>query len=78
MDCEFLTAGPWTTVPTLQPATVATANTAWTALTFLWPSTQFPLSPSIMVSAHPGIVIAVFFDGHGEKIANDTVYPSSQ
>jgi hypothetical protein len=57
---------------------VATANTAWTALTFVWPSTQFPLSPNIMVSAHPGIVVAVFFDGHGEKIANDTVYPSSQ
>jgi len=77
-NVTFPTAGPWTTVPTVQPATVATAATAWTALTFQWPSAPVPLSPSIMVSAHPGIVIAVFFDGHGEKIANDTVYPSSQ
>ena len=30
----------------------------------------------IMVSAHPGKVIAVFFDGHAEKIPNDTIYPT--
>ena len=34
-----------------------------------------PISPNILVSNHPGKVIVVFFDGHGEKVANETVYP---
>jgi len=28
-----------------------------------------------MVSCHPAKVIVVFFDGHGEKVPNDTLYP---
>ncbi len=57
----------------------------WGSLTFQWPTAPLPptagalvpvpISPKIMVSAHPGIVVVVFFDGHGEKVPNDTVYP---
>jgi hypothetical protein len=32
-------------------------------------------SPGIMVSNHPGKVIVIFFDGHGDRIPNDTLYP---
>ncbi len=47
------------------------------------PPPTWPISPSIkvlnslgiMVSNHPGKVIVVFFDGHGDKVANETVYP---
>jgi len=28
-----------------------------------------------MVSNHPGKTIVTFFDGHGEKVNNDTTYP---
>ena len=33
------------------------------------------ISPTIMVSNHPGKVIVVFFDGHGDKVNTDTMYP---
>ena len=58
---------------------------AWTDLTFPWPTastavlppppTPVPITPNIMVSNHPGKVMAVFFDGHGERVPNDTIYP---
>jgi prepilin-type N-terminal cleavage/methylation domain-containing protein/prepilin-type processing-associated H-X9-DG protein len=46
-----------------------------------WPPTstsappQWPISPYFMVSSHPGKVVVVFFDGHGENVPNDTMYP---
>jgi len=76
---NYATAGKWTDAP---PAVAFLAD--WNSLTFHWPiptdkpAPPVPISPNIMVSAHPGKVIAVFFDGHAEKIPNDTGYPSSQ
>ena len=66
-NATYPTAGPWTIV--------APSATAWPALAFQWPTTQTMLSPGIMVSAHPGKVIAVFFDGHGDKVNSNTNYP---
>jgi len=73
---SYPTAGKWT----------STGATAWTDLTFQWPAAPLPpatkplvpvpISPNMMVSTHPGKVIAVFFDGHGEKIPSDTVFPT--
>ena len=42
-----------------------------------WPTAPMPaaISPNMMVSAHPGIVCVVFFDGNGQKVNNDAVYP---
>ena len=65
------TAGPWTTTGT-------TTAPAWSQLTFVGPTmltAQTPVTPGILNCAHPGKVIAVFFDGHGEILANDTMYP---
>ena len=47
----------------------------WQALTFVWPNPAAAISPNIMVSNHPSKVIVTFFDGHSEKVENDTVYP---
>jgi prepilin-type N-terminal cleavage/methylation domain-containing protein/prepilin-type processing-associated H-X9-DG protein len=61
----------------------------WTSahpyLTFHWPTAQTVLSQNatptgtpwtgILVSNHPGKVVVVFFDGHGEKVVNSTFYP---
>jgi len=50
----------------------------WTTLTFHWPTPQdspvppnppWPISPNILASAHPGKVIVVFFDGHGQRFS---------
>ncbi len=76
----YPTSGPWTT--TL--ASAGSAAAACSALAFHWPvqygTTQpvnppWPISPNIMVSAHPGKVIVAFFDGHCEKVNNDATYP---
>jgi len=74
---NLATAGKWTDVPpTIDPLAV------WNSLTFHWPIASdspvppVPISPNIMVSTHPAKVIAVFFDGHAEKIASDTVFPT--
>ncbi len=61
-------AGKWTSI-------------LWTDLAFHWPpqppaaGTPQAISPGIMVSNHPGKVIVVFFDGHGDKVNNDAMYP---
>jgi prepilin-type N-terminal cleavage/methylation domain-containing protein len=69
-------SGQWTTL-----------NWSWSCLAFEWPvggttmsplpppPTPVPITPYMMVSNHPGTVVVVFFDGHGDKIPNDTVYP---
>jgi len=78
---NYATAGPWATTAT----SVGSSAAAWNALAFPWPTasaaqtppapTPTTISPYIMVSAHPGKVIATFFDGHSDKVNNDTVYP---
>ncbi len=61
-----------------------TAQAAWTTLTFPWPEgtatkapTPVTVSPGILVSNHPGIVVVIFFDGHGDKLSTDSavLYP---
>ncbi len=64
-------AGPWTKTGT-------TTAPAWSQLTFVGPTpltAQAPVTPGILNCAHPGRVIAVFFDGSGQILANDTMYP---
>jgi hypothetical protein len=47
------------------------------ALTFTWPtySSSNPgqplITPTILFSHHPAIVVLYFFDGHGEKVRDD-------
>ncbi len=48
-------AGPW-------------SNMTWAGLTFQWPATAAPVS-TYLASNHPGKVIAIFCDSHGEKVA---------
>ena len=75
-DANGMMAGRWTdTVQTVWPTPPA-AGFPSTTLAFQWPTAPVAISPNIMVSAHPGKVIAVFFDGHAEKIPNETVYPT--
>jgi prepilin-type N-terminal cleavage/methylation domain-containing protein/prepilin-type processing-associated H-X9-DG protein len=81
------TAGKWTDVtPTLTPSAAWNSLTfPWTPVppnsappappTLPAPPKQVTISPYMMVSAHPGKVVVVFFDGHGEKVANDALYP---
>ena len=81
-------AGHWTcqvwntstSLPAFPPAPPPPPSSSY--LTFHWPPATAPMAisptpilPGIMVSSHPGKVIAAFFDGHGEKINNDAVYP---
>ncbi len=74
------TAVNW--ISTVTPAT-AWSTTSNAGITFIWPAqattgapgASVAISPYILVSNHPGKVIVVFFDGHGEKVANETVYP---
>jgi prepilin-type processing-associated H-X9-DG protein len=40
-----------------------------------WPLPPWPITPYVLVSAHPGKVIVVFFDGHCESVPNETMYP---
>ena len=71
---NFTTAGKWTDAPT-----TVTAFACWNSLAFHWPTSSekpVPISPGIVTSAHPGTVIAVFFDGHADKIPSETVYPT--
>jgi len=63
----YLTAGKWTDV--------TPAATAWNSLTFAWPAAAVTISPNIMVSNHPNKVVVTFFDGHGEKVNVDAMYP---
>ena len=72
-------SGPWTMTSTVTAAVPAGA----TALSFHWPVqygtfqpvTPELISPKMMISAHPGKVVVVFFDGHDDSIANDSTYP---
>ena len=43
------------------------------ALTFTWPANgnTSPITPTVLTSTHPGIVVLYFFDGHGDKIRAD-------
>jgi prepilin-type N-terminal cleavage/methylation domain-containing protein/prepilin-type processing-associated H-X9-DG protein len=80
-------AGPWTTlsITATSPPLIPPASTP---LTFHWPvqygTTQqpspplpvpVPVSPNLMVSSHPGKVIVVYFDGHGEGLSTDATFP---
>jgi prepilin-type N-terminal cleavage/methylation domain-containing protein len=55
----------------------------WTSLAFPWSPTQTPISTAIMCSSHspptangPGAVVVVtYFDGHGQKVPSETLYP---
>ncbi len=73
------TTGPWTTVST----TAASAPAGATQLTFHWPvqnntvGAAIAISPGMMVSNHPGVVIVTFFDGHTQAVKNETTYPST-
>ena len=75
-DINGFMAGRWTDTPQTTCPLPPPAGFPWTTLTFQWPTagpTQpapapVPISPNIMVSMHPNIVIATFFDGHGQKI----------
>ncbi|MGA2069407.1 MAG: DUF1559 domain-containing protein [Thermoguttaceae bacterium] len=63
-------APAWTDATTTDP----NGNTnAGGALTFTWPANGQtpPITPTVLGSKHPGIVIVQFFDGHGEKVRDD-------
>ena len=54
----------------------------WPGLTFPWPLGDPPtppapvnITPNIMVANHAGIVVVTFFDGHTDKVKEDTQYP---
>ena len=82
-DVNGQMAGRWTDTPQTTCPLPPPAGFPWNQLAFPWPTatpTQPPptpvaISPNIMVSTHPGKVIATFFDGHSEKINNDALYP---
>ena len=69
--------GPWTT----SSAAAVSAPAGATPLTFHWPvgygvvGGPIAISPGMMVSNHPGVVIVTFFDGHSQAVKNDTTYP---
>jgi prepilin-type N-terminal cleavage/methylation domain-containing protein/prepilin-type processing-associated H-X9-DG protein len=79
-------SGPWTWTP-VSTQLITTPSTGGplkaTPLTFRWPVqfdtsqpvTPVPIFPTMMTSAHPGKVMVVFFDGHGEGVPADTTYP---
>jgi prepilin-type processing-associated H-X9-DG protein len=73
-------------LPNFPAGWTAVSTPAWpsqaTPLTFHWPvqyKTPVPVpAPAIstmMVSAHPGKVIVLFFDGHVDSVTTETVYP---
>jgi prepilin-type N-terminal cleavage/methylation domain-containing protein len=42
-------------------------------LTFAWPTSgTATVTPNYLTSTHPGIVVVYFFDGHGDKVRDDT------
>jgi hypothetical protein len=47
-------------------------------LTFMWPpvpngSVTPSVAPTVLASSHPGVVIVYYFDGHGDKVRDDTL-----
>lgn len=69
IDLSWNPASPTTALPSTWYAQ------DWNSLAFMWPTAAVPISPNIMISAHPGIVVVVFFDGSGQKLNNDVTYP---